>query len=115
VALDHRGHGETSGDKPPEGYGQVEAAEDVAKFMVSYFIIYHSFPLLRIRSGSTKTPSMSCSGIIPRHDHWLAISYLVSRKSVIPFSDVALGARGSAFIGPLSLHCALTLDDSPKT
>ncbi|THV05379.1 alpha/beta-hydrolase [Dendrothele bispora CBS 962.96] len=33
VTLDHRGHGETSGDKPPEGYGQVEAAEDIAKFM----------------------------------------------------------------------------------
>ncbi|KAL0581776.1 hypothetical protein V5O48_000253 [Marasmius crinis-equi] len=33
VAFDLRAHGETSGDKLPQGYGQKEAAEDVVKLM----------------------------------------------------------------------------------
>ncbi|KAG7086410.1 hypothetical protein E1B28_002365 [Marasmius oreades] len=33
VAFDLRQHGETTGDKLPEGYGQREATEDVAKLM----------------------------------------------------------------------------------
>ncbi|KAF5370063.1 hypothetical protein D9758_001386 [Tetrapyrgos nigripes] len=86
VAVDHRAHGETTGDKPPAHYGQVEAAEDFAKFIDA------------LKLPPCHVVGLSLGTIIGLQ---LAVSYPEKVKSLFLMSplgteepeDVALGRR----------------------
>ncbi|KAJ8094855.1 hypothetical protein AAF712_009608 [Marasmius tenuissimus] len=86
VAFDLRAHGETSGDKLPQGYGQIEAAEDVTKLMDALKL--PACHIVGMSLGTIIALQMAIS-----HPEKVASLFLISPLGLEEPADIAAGRQ----------------------